>query len=73
MPNGLQPIGGSPMGPPLGMPPQVPGYYGAAGGMVVGGGGGGGGGAIDANRPFNIRCDDTDGFKQVRTGSERVI
>lgn len=65
MPGGLQPIGGSPLGPPLGISPQVPGYYG--GGVGGGGGGGGGGGAIDANRPFNIRCDDTDGFKQVET------
>lgn len=78
IPGGLPPIGGSPLGPPLGLPGgSVPGYYGGAGGIGgiggVGGGiggigggggiggiGGGGGGGIGG-----IRCDDTDGFKQV--------
>lgn len=56
IPGGLSPIGGSPLGPPLGIP-SVPGYYGNVGGI--------GGNGIDANRPFNIRCDENDGFKQV--------
>lgn len=64
IPGGLPPIGGSPLGPPLGLPGgSVPGYYGGAGGIGgiggVGGVGGGGGGI------GGIRCDDTDGFKQV--------
>lgn len=84
IPGGLPPIGGgSPLGPPLGIP-NVPGYYGGGGvgGGGIGGGGGGiggiggiggggiggiGGGGIDGNRPFNIKCDDADGFKQVLT------
>lgn len=60
IPGGLPPIGG----PPIGLP-SVPGYYGGGiGGGGIGGGGIGGVG-LDGNRPFNIRCDDTDGFKQV--------
>lgn len=66
IPGGLPPIGGAPLGSPL-----VPGYYPGGGGQVGGGGGqigmlgGGGGGGLDGNRPFNIRCDESDGFKQV--------
>lgn len=56
IPGGLPPIAGSPLGPPLGLP-SVPGYYGNIGGI--------GGNGIDSNRPFNIRCDENDGFKQV--------
>lgn len=55
IPSGLPPIGGPPLGPPLGIP-SVQGYF----------GNGIGGNGIDANRPFNIRCDDVDGFKQVK-------
>lgn len=58
IPSGLPPIGGPPLGPPLGIP-SVPGYFGGGGVGAIGGGG------LDANRPFNIRCDDNDGFKQV--------
>lgn len=63
LPGGLPPIGGPPLGPPLGIP-SVPGYYGGGVGGI-GGIGGIGGNGIDANRPFNIRCDESDGFKQV--------
>lgn len=52
IPGGIPPIGGPPLGPSL-----LPGYY--------NGGGGIGGVGIDGNRPFNIRCDDNEGFKQV--------
>lgn len=55
IPGGLPPIGGPPLGPPL-----VPGYY-------PGGAGGIGGGGLDGNRPYNIRCDEGEGFKQVRS------
>ncbi|XP_022174550.1 uncharacterized protein LOC111036724 isoform X1 [Myzus persicae] len=63
IPGGLPPIGGPPLGPPLGIP-SVPGYYGGGVGGI-GGIGGIGGNGIDANRPFNIRCDESDGFKQM--------
>lgn len=55
--SGLPPIGVAPLGgytfggPSLGPPLSPPGYY--------------GGNGLDGNRPFNIKCDDIDGFKQV--------
>jgi len=57
IPGGLPPIGGPPLGPSL-----LPGYY----------NGGGVGGGIDGNRPFSIRCDDNEGFKQVNGNARRA-
>ncbi|XP_050521456.1 uncharacterized protein LOC126894461 isoform X2 [Daktulosphaira vitifoliae] len=49
---GVAPIGGYNLGPPsIGPPLGIPGYY--------------GGNGLDGNRPYNIKCDDIDGFKQM--------
>lgn len=65
IPGGIPPIGGSPLGPSL-----LPGYYNGGSGGI---GGGIGGVGIDGNRPFNIRCDDNEGFKQVNTANVSSI
>lgn len=64
IPGGLPPIGGPPLGPSL-LPGYYPGGSGGGGGGGIGSGGISGINGIDGNRPFNIRCDENDGFKQV--------
>lgn len=59
----MPPIGGSSLSP--GYPSYPPSLGGGGPGGGYFGGVGGGGGGIEPHRPFNVRCDDGDGFKQV--------
>ncbi|XP_065219533.1 uncharacterized protein LOC135845021 isoform X2 [Planococcus citri] len=61
----VPPIGGSSLGVSPGYPSYPPSLGGAPGGGGYFGGGGGGGGGLEPHRPFNVRCDEGDGFKQI--------